>query len=62
MMYNQDVIDNLVLTLKNSIETENFPQNLSDYDKGLVIGTHNTCIDVLNILGVSHTFQHIVVD
>lgn len=60
MMYNQDVIDNLVLTLKNSIETENFPCDLTDYDKGLVIGTHNTCIDVLNVLGVQHTFQHIV--
>lgn len=59
MMYNQDVINNLVLTLKNSIETENFPPGLTDYDKGLIIGTHNTCIDVLNLLGVSHNFTHI---
>ena len=62
MKYNENTIDNLVETLKNSIiEQENSsrsPLNTS-YDNGILDGSHDVMIDVLNLLGVPHNFKHI---
>lgn len=61
MMYNKEVIDNLVSVLVNSIAVQESNQvnTNSLYDLGVLDGSHDTMIDVLNLLGVPHNFTHI---
>lgn len=58
MEYKKETIDNLVISLINSIESHESERasNCTDYDNGLLDGAHDAYIDILDLLKIEHPY------